>query len=111
MLFISAYSAFWIANWKEYNTGVLLTNVGQMGVTEMELFCIGVFLMTGILGQDMWQASLIDILPSSFYSTIKSEIALKILKISFGTMIGYGISVMVLTLTNFEVLRTLWQTR
>ncbi len=32
-LFVSTQSAMYFANWSEYNTGILKTNVGQFGVT------------------------------------------------------------------------------
>lgn len=34
LVFVASQSAFWTANWMEYNTGILQTNVGQFGVTE-----------------------------------------------------------------------------
>lgn len=52
VLYFSAYTAYWIANWKEYNTGVLLTNAGGFfGVTECQLLDIWMFMMSGIFGQ------------------------------------------------------------
>lgn len=33
ILFVASYVVFWTATWTEYNTGILRTNVGQIGVT------------------------------------------------------------------------------
>lgn len=45
---------WWSSNWLEYQTGVLRTNVGGFGVTETELICITIHLLTGLFGQTMW---------------------------------------------------------
>ena len=34
LLYFSTYTAFFFANWKEYNTGVLMTSMANFGVTE-----------------------------------------------------------------------------
>jgi hypothetical protein len=67
---MAAYTAFWLANWKEYNTGILLTNVGQFGVTECQIVCVVVYILTGIFGQDFWNISIMDMLPASIANTI-----------------------------------------
>ena len=63
VLFLATYTAFWTANWKEHNTGVLVTNVGQMGVTESQIISCVIFIISGIFGQDIWGVTLKDILP------------------------------------------------
>ena len=43
--------SFAFANWKEYHTGVLLTNLfGVFGVTEVQDVCTIVYLMAGFFG-------------------------------------------------------------
>lgn len=66
MTFLASQAAFWTSNWMEYNTGILKTNVGQFGVTESELICMVVHIITGICGQDVWQVSLASFLPTGF---------------------------------------------
>jgi phosphatidylglycerophosphate synthase len=53
-IFVSAQIAFWSASWMEHHTGILVTNVGQFGVTESHLIAISVHLLTGIFGQQLW---------------------------------------------------------
>ena len=64
LLFTTSYSAFWIANWKEYNTGVLVTGFKYFGVTEMHVLAMICFFATGLFGQNMWLLTLKDTLPN-----------------------------------------------
>ena len=57
-VFMAAQVTWWSSNWLEYQTGVLKTNVGGFGVTETELICIVIHLLTGLFGQEMWDISL-----------------------------------------------------
>ena len=64
-MFVSAQVAFWTSNWIQYHTGVLQTNVGNFGVTECELICMLIHIITGIFGQQFWAITLDFLLPSS----------------------------------------------
>jgi len=68
VIFVSAQVAFWTSNWIEYHTGVLQTSVGNFGVTESEIICMLVHILTGIFGQKMWAVSLDFMLPTSVTS-------------------------------------------
>jgi hypothetical protein len=69
---MGSYTAFWLSNWKEYNTGILLTNVGQFGVTECQIIATLIFILTGIFGQHIWLFSLYDILPAGFFESVSN---------------------------------------
>lgn len=69
-MFMASYSAFWLANWKEYNTGILLTNVGQFGVTECQVVAVVMYIVTGIFGQQIWSISIADMVPGGTFSKI-----------------------------------------
>lgn len=57
-IFLAAQLTWWSSNWNEYHTGVLKTNVGNFGVTETELICCLIHLLTGLFGQQMWDISI-----------------------------------------------------
>ncbi|KAL4486388.1 hypothetical protein ABPG72_007174 [Tetrahymena utriculariae] len=52
------------ANWTEYHTHVLNTQVGNFGVTESQLIVVSIHLITFFFGQDAWNFKLAEILPS-----------------------------------------------
>eukprot|EP00658_Telonema_sp_P-2_P080114 TRINITY_DN7903_c0_g2_i11.p1 TRINITY_DN7903_c0_g2~~TRINITY_DN7903_c0_g2_i11.p1 ORF type:complete len:375 (+),score=61.81 TRINITY_DN7903_c0_g2_i11:60-1184(+) len=49
---------FFVAQWQEYHLHVLPHAVGPFGVTEQQLFAVGLFLITAALGTGMWTVSL-----------------------------------------------------
>lgn len=68
LIFIASQGAFWAASWIEYHTGVLKTNVGQLGVTEIHIIVTVTHLITGIFGQKLWQIGINSILPKFLLS-------------------------------------------
>ena len=86
MIFLACQTAFYSSNWTEYNTGILRTNVGQFGVTEVELISLIIHLLTGIFGQGLWQFKLRDILPLSWSS---HEILSEAMELKLGGFIAY----------------------
>ena len=111
VLFIAGYSAFWIANWKEYNTGVLMTSVGEVGVTEMQVIAIVCFLISAVFGQSVWEFALVDVLPTSVFNTLDTFLPSSALKLPFGGMVAYYIGIMIIIMTCFELSKTLWETK
>lgn len=68
LIFIASQGAFWASSWIEYHTGVLKTNVGQLGVTEIHVIVTVTHLITGILGQSVWQISISSMVPQALIS-------------------------------------------
>jgi phosphatidylglycerophosphate synthase len=110
-LFVGSYTAFWIANWKEYNTGVLLTNVGQFGVTETQILAIVMYIVTGVYGQNVWQFSIHDVAPASLTAGITSKPILELINHPVGGVLAYYYALLILALAIYELLLTLWKTR
>jgi len=54
--------AFFCANWSEYHSGVLTTNVMYFGVTEGQLLICASLLVAGIFGPAAWDASIVSVL-------------------------------------------------
>lgn len=61
--FIVMQYIFWTSQWYENHTKILVTNVGNIGVTEIELVMILLHIITGIAGRGIWSGSTGDILP------------------------------------------------
>jgi len=57
--------AFFSANWGEYHTGVLKTNLSNFGVTEGELLICGAIVICGIFGYDFFDTTFLQLLTSS----------------------------------------------
>jgi phosphatidylglycerophosphate synthase len=57
--------AFFSANWGEYHTGVLKTNLSNFGVTEGELLIAGAIVICGVFGYDIFDTTFVQILTSS----------------------------------------------
>ena len=97
-----------MANWTEYNTGVLKTKVGQFGVTEAEFTCFFIHILTGIFGQQMWQTSLMNIfgIPQSFISSLPSALA-NVFSLNLGPVVIYWYSTLLIVLIIFQVGRTI----
>jgi len=57
--------AFFSANWGEYHTGVLKTNLSNFGVTEGELLILGAILICGVFGADFFETTFLQIVSSS----------------------------------------------
>jgi len=57
--------AFFSANWGEYHSGVLKTNLGYFGVTEGELMIAGAIVLCGIFGYDFFDTTFLQILSAT----------------------------------------------
>ena len=58
LLFVSSTTVFYMANWTEYHTKVLVTNSGWFGVTESEILLQLFFLVTTFTGNSIWHFQL-----------------------------------------------------
>ena len=71
-IFVASQLAFWTSTWMEHQTGILITNVGQFGVTEAHFLAITLHLLTGMFGQNLWHIHLNDIIPESISAKISN---------------------------------------
>lgn len=94
IVFATAQITFWTSNWIEYHTGVLQTSVGNFGVTESEIICILIHLLTGIFGQEFWGITLDTILPSSVVVHLSQSLPVLdlLLKLKVKMLIAYSLS-------------------
>lgn len=101
---------FWTSNWIEYHTGVLQTSVGNFGVTETEIICMLIHLLTGIFGQSFWGISLDFLLPSSITSSLYASypILQTILSIKAKVLVAYSIGVLLPTLALISFVKMLY---
>lgn len=94
--------AFFSANWGEYHTGVLKTNLSNFGVTEGENMIAGAIILCGIFGYDFFDTTFLQMLaatgvdvsqlPSSFtwiLSVALKDAILKPLYVGIGCIIVY----------------------
>jgi len=58
-------TAFFSANWGEYHTGVLQTNVSYFGVTEGENMVAGAIILCGIFGHDFFDTTFLQMLSAA----------------------------------------------
>ena len=101
--------SFWVANWGEYNTGILRTKVGQYGVTEAEFTLIFVYLITGFFGTDFWFIRVSDVLPLVIK---KNNIALYTLyKMKFSEILIYGLGSLFLLMNIYLIFKTILQSK
>jgi phosphatidylglycerophosphate synthase len=106
--------AFFSANWGEYHTGVLKTNLSNFGVTEGELIIAGAVAMCGIFGPDAFDITTLQILSSTglvnasqipspllwFLNIALKDIILKTLYVVIGSIISYYVVSTVLASSN-----------
>ena len=52
--FVGLLTVFYIANWAEHFTGVLVTAKGNVGVTEVQFVFMAFNVISGIYGEDIW---------------------------------------------------------
>jgi len=62
LYFCLVQTAFFCANWGEYHTGVLKTNVSNFGVTEGELMVAGAIVICGIFGFDFFDTTFLQMI-------------------------------------------------
>ncbi len=62
--YINMQYVFWTSQWLENHTKVLKTNVGNLGVTEIEILLILFHFITGIFGREVWKSSTRPFLPN-----------------------------------------------
>lgn len=58
---ISNFFSFYMANYVSYYTGVLSTNTGGFGVTELQFLVMGLGIMGGMLGKEFWDYPVLKI--------------------------------------------------
>ena len=64
---------FWTSQWYENHTKILKTNVGNLGVTEIEFILIGLLMVTGIFGREIWALTARQLMPSSLISLVETK--------------------------------------
>lgn len=111
VIFVACQVAFWIATWKEYNTGILITNVGQFGVTENHIAVTLAHLLTGIFGQSFWELHLVDLLPQKITSPFSNEIIVQALHLKIGGLIIIGFSWLIFILCLYVTIITILQSK
>ena len=55
LLACGLWNAFYFATWEEYHTHVCRTHVFNFGVTENQLFAMGLYIVSGVLGVEFYQ--------------------------------------------------------
>ena len=61
------------SQWYENHTKILKTNVGNLGVTEIEFILIGLLMVTGIFGREIWALTARQLMPSSLISLVETK--------------------------------------
>lgn len=56
-----AYTSLYFANWSEYHTRVMITQVGNIGVTEIQWISIAFLVLVGSLGNSWLQVLIKDV--------------------------------------------------
>ena len=82
-----------------------------MGVTESQVIGCTIFIITGIWGQDTWTIMPKDFLPEFILSTFNGSIITSLFKMPIGGLIAYYFGILVLSMTIFEIIRTIIKTR
>ena len=82
------FVAFWTANWEEYHTGVLNTNIGAVGLTEGQLLMVAANVYEGISGNVLSKLTLgavgALIMPAAAKDQISSTISGVLAQVSNG---------------------------
>ena len=63
--FVNMQYIFWTSQWYENHTKILMTNVGNIGVTEIELIIILLHFITGVYGRKIWQTTARPLIPNA----------------------------------------------
>ena len=100
LVFVASQITFWTSNWIEFHTGMLQTSVGNFGVTEAEIICMLIHLLTGIFGQGMWGISLDFLLPQSLTSGLYSSFPVleKLLTFKAKQVVAYSLGCILILL-------------
>lgn len=111
-VFIATQVSSWASSWTEYHTGMTQKNFGGLGITEYEIICILIHLITGIYGQAMWGFSLEFILPQSITASLSSlhPILQTILALKAKVAIAYLLGSLLLLSGIFRFMKTISST-
>jgi len=71
--FVAMQYIFWTSQWYENHTKILKTNVGNLGVTEIEFILIGLLLLTGVFGRETWGLKVRQMMPGAVSSLIEGS--------------------------------------
>lgn len=71
--YIGMQYIFWTSQWYENHTKILMTNVGNIGVTEIELIIVLLHFITGIFGRHIWGISGNKVFPNFLVSLIEEK--------------------------------------
>ena len=71
--FVAMQYIFWTSQWYENHTKILKTNVGNLGVTEIEFILIGLLMVTGIFAREIWALTARQLMPSSLISLVETK--------------------------------------
>lgn len=74
--YIGMQYIFWTSQWYENHTKILMTNVGNIGVTEIELIIILLHFITGVYGREVWGYSARPFLSTSIISWVEGKFAI-----------------------------------
>lgn len=74
--YIGMQYIFWTSQWYENHTKILMTNVGNIGVTEIELIIILLHFITGVYGREVWGYSARPFLSNSLISWFEGKFAI-----------------------------------
>ncbi|CAM9693784.1 unnamed protein product [Chrysoparadoxa australica] len=66
VLFCNTEVAFYLAQWEEYHTGMLLWSNGYFGVTESQFSQMWLYIMSGLFTEEVWQIKLASLLPAGY---------------------------------------------
>ena len=87
-----------------------MTSMANFGVTECELLCMLLYLISGYCGQEVWKFSPADVLPS-FILSINIPLLQQFLKVNIGGLVCYFFATLIFGLTALELIRTILETR
>jgi len=61
VILFNIFFAFFMGQWEEYHTGLMMTNNGYVGITEGQVMQITILLVTAVLGASFWETPLLQI--------------------------------------------------
>lgn len=60
-ILFNIFFAFFMGQWEEYHTGLMMTNNGYVGITEGQVVQMAILLITAVLGASFWDTPLLQL--------------------------------------------------
>ncbi len=89
-ILFNIFFAFFMGQWEEYHTGLMMTNNGYVGITEGQVVNMAILLATAAWGAPFWDAVLLE--PGGGKRGPVVEMTMKVVCMAWGSLLTFWVS-------------------